>query len=71
MKPLVVVRCPDCGQTMKSQTLKNKVCVYCGYRFSIYPKNEPSRVVSRLVDEGTLFKEYQRQIAIKRKKQEV
>jgi len=45
MRVVVKIRCPHCGRTQHSYVVARKRCVYCRKTFTLYPKNEKSRVV--------------------------
>jgi len=42
---VVIVRCPHCRRTQHSLVVARKRCVYCRKTFTLFPKNERSRVV--------------------------
>ena len=41
---IVLTRCPHCGKFQKTFVVMYKRCVYCGKRFTLYPKNTPARI---------------------------
>jgi len=42
---VVRVRCPRCGNTFLTSSLKYTTCRYCGSKFSVVPKRKVSRIV--------------------------